>query len=198
MAIVRCHIRALYFGVSLTRFRKTDWLDLGLSTLASDGPSSIRIEYLCDRAGRTKGSFYHHFKNREAFVEALLVRWEDTLTQAVINQANTEFDPIARLIFLNKITTEMDISAERELRRWAGADILVAEAIARVDKRRIEYVANLLQQAKNISSQHAIDLAVMNYATMIGYQQMYTPLSAERRIRIDRLYVQILEALPDH
>ncbi|PHR91279.1 MAG: TetR family transcriptional regulator [Robiginitomaculum sp.] len=182
----------------MTRFSKIDWLDLGLKRLAQEGPIAIRIDGLCTAAGRTKGSFYHHFKDREDFVSTLLARWEQTLTQNVIAQADREEDPVARLTALNKITMETDMGVERALRRWAGADAQVERAIKRVDKRRVEYVASLLQQAKNISSQQAIDLAVMNYAYLVGFQQIYTPVSAERRTRIDRMYVQILERLPNH
>ncbi|PHR57437.1 MAG: hypothetical protein COA43_12120 [Robiginitomaculum sp.] len=182
----------------MTRFSKTDWLDLGLKVLSKEGALAIRIEHLCKLAKRTKGSFYHHFKSRDVFVADLLAHWGDRFTQSVIDQVETQASPVEKLKSLNAITAAMDMGVGRELRRWAGADTQVARAIEAVDNRRIEYVASLLKQAKNISSQHAIDLAVMNYATMIGYQQMYTPINLERRTRIELLYVEILQGLPDY
>ena len=184
------------------RFSKNDWLTLGLKTLAHKGPSAIRIDHLCERAQRTKGSFYHHFKTREAFVDALLVHWQHELTERVIEQANTLDDPVERLKALNALTEDIssgkDGGIERQLRRWAGSDAKVEAAIHAMDKRRVDYVAHLLMQAKNISSQQAIDLAVMNYASLIGFQHMFTPIHPDRRARIDRIFVNILNSLPDH
>ena len=188
------------FGVDWVakRFSKTDWLDLGLKTLAESGMRAIRIDTLCAKAGRTKGSFYHHFKARKDFVSALMVFWADRLTEKVIHMTENEDSPVARLIALNKIALNMEYEIDRELRRWAASDIVVREAIEAIDKRRVDYVASLLMQAKNITSQQAIDLAVMNYVSLIGFQQMFSPVSAERRIRIDRIFVEILNTLPDH
>jgi len=87
---------------------------------------------------------------------------------------------------------------ETALRRWAGTEPCVADAIAKVDKRRIDYVASLLMQAKDIPVQQAIDLAVMNYASLIGTQLMFTDIDRERRQRIAQIYVDILDTLPDH
>lgn len=182
----------------MSRFAKTDWLDLGLQVLAADGPASIRIDTLCARAGRTKGSFYHHFSGRADFVTKLLTHWERKLTQAVIDETEQSADPVTKLIALNTITNELDFEVEAALRRWAGTDAIVAEAVAAVDKRRVDYVASLLMQAKNIPSHQAIDLAVMNYAALIGFHMMYTDISRERRKRIDQVFVRILDGLPDH
>ena len=185
-----------------SRFSKENWLDLGLTVLSKDGAKAIRIDALCKRAGRTKGSFYHHFKTRGDFVAALLSHWEQELTQSVIDQADREANPTAKLIALNQLTQKHtgggERSIEQELRRWAGSDAGVAHVMERVDKRRVDYVASLLMQAKNISSQRAIDLAVLNYASLVGFQQMFSPVHPDRRKRIDQVFVDILNTLPDH
>jgi len=180
------------------RFSKTDWLDLGLSILAENGSTALRIDALCAAAGRTKGSYYHHFSGREEFTTELLNHWQHKLTEVVISETERQSDPVEKLITLNRITDELDMGVETALRRWAGTEPNVADAIAKVDKRRIEYVASLLMQAKDIPSQQAIDLAVMNYASLIGTQLMFTPINRERRQRIAQLYVDILDTLPDH
>ena len=180
------------------RFSKTDWLDLGLQAVTQDGPAALRIDTICARAKRTKGSYYHHFSGREDFTDHLLHHWEQKLTEAVIAETERQDDPVEKLIALNRITDELDMGVETALRRWAGAEQVVADAIAKIDKRRIDYVASLLMQAKDIASQQAIDLAVMNYASLIGTQLMFTPISAARRRRMAQLYVDILDELPDH
>ncbi len=182
----------------MSRLAKTDWLDLGLRVLAEDGPSAIRIDTLCAKAERTKGSFYHHFSGRDDFVADLMIYWEQKLTQAVIDEAEKSPDPTQRLIALNTLTADIDMGVETALRRWAGTDANVAAAVAAVDKRRVDYVASLLMQAKDIPAQQAIDLAVMNYASLIGFHMMFTDIGLERRKRIDQIYVSVLDGLPDH
>ncbi|NNC37383.1 MAG: TetR/AcrR family transcriptional regulator [Hyphomonadaceae bacterium] len=186
-------------GIALlvARFSKTDWLDLGLELLVSDRAGVIRIDKLCAHAARTKGSFYHHFKDRDAFVSELMTYWEDQMTQKVIDKTQRIQDPIGRILTLNKLASGLDAELERALRRWAGSEPLVEAGVARVDKRRVEYLARLWQDAKDITSQQAIDLAVMDYATMVGFQQFYVDVSHERRARIDKYYGQLMESLPD-
>ena len=182
----------------MKRFAKTDWLDLGLKSLAKDGPAALRIDALCETAGRTKGSYYHHFSGREDFTAGLLEHWAQKLTEAVIDKTERQEDPVEKLIALNRITDGLDMGVETALRRWAGTDKAVAAAIAKVDKRRIDYVASLLMQAKDNPASQAIDLAVMNYTSLIGTQLMFTEITRERRQRIARIFVDILDTLPDH
>lgn len=183
----------------MARFSKSGWLDLGLGLLVSHGAATIRIDRLCAQAERTKGSFYHHFKDRDAYVVEICAYWEQTLTltQTVIDKTNEVSDPIRRLQTLNKLAFGIDADLERALRRWAGSEPIVEAGVARVDKRRVEYLARLWQDAKEISSQKAIDLAVMDYAAMVGFQQLYIPVTGERRTRIDGFYGQLMKSLPN-
>jgi len=44
---------------------KTKFLDAALHVIRARGYSATRIEDICDAAGLTKGSFFHHFKSKE-------------------------------------------------------------------------------------------------------------------------------------
>jgi TetR/AcrR family transcriptional repressor of nem operon len=46
---------------------KQDLLELGLSLLLKHGYSDLGVATLLERAGIPKGSFYHHFENKEDF-----------------------------------------------------------------------------------------------------------------------------------
>ncbi len=177
------------------RLSKTDWLKLGQQVLAAKGHSAMRIDILCQLAGRSKGSFYHHFKDRAVFIRELGKYWQEQLTENVIQQANQYNTPIDKLTALNALTQDIvsgeDAKIERALRHWAGSEPIIAEILASVDKRRTDYVASLLQKS-GLSSRTAIDMAVMNYAMLIGYQQMPEAPNPARRKRIDELYVRLL------
>jgi TetR/AcrR family transcriptional repressor of nem operon len=44
---------------------KAKFLDAALQVIRAKGYSATRIEDVCDAAGRTKGSFFHHFDSKE-------------------------------------------------------------------------------------------------------------------------------------
>jgi TetR/AcrR family transcriptional repressor of nem operon len=44
---------------------KTKFLDAALGVIRAKGYSATRIEDICEAAGLTKGSFFHHFKSKE-------------------------------------------------------------------------------------------------------------------------------------
>ena len=53
-----------------------DWIDAATAVLVEDGVAAVAVEPLAARLGATKGSFYHHFPNRDALITAALERWE--------------------------------------------------------------------------------------------------------------------------
>lgn len=70
--------------------RKQALLAEGLDILAVHGPNGLTIDALCTRLACTKGSFYHHFRNREQFVRDLLEYWIEEHTLRVIEKTDLE------------------------------------------------------------------------------------------------------------
>src|SRR5690348_18444965 len=63
-------------GRAHTRLSAADWERGALEMIAQEGVGALAVEALARRLGVTKGSFYWHFKNREALLQAALNRWE--------------------------------------------------------------------------------------------------------------------------
>src|SRR5215472_12218561 len=59
------------------RLEKKDWMRAARLALLEGGPNAVRVETLARKLHVSKGSFYWHFKNREALLEALLREWEE-------------------------------------------------------------------------------------------------------------------------
>jgi TetR/AcrR family transcriptional repressor of nem operon len=53
--------------VTVPSTTKQDLLELGLTLLLKHGYTDLGVATLLDRAGVPKGSFYHHFENKESF-----------------------------------------------------------------------------------------------------------------------------------
>lgn len=121
---------------------REDWLRLGLDALMENGPSALALEALAKRAGRTKGSFYHHFGGRRDFVLAMLALWRE--------------DSAETLAALNA-------DLEAAIRKLDDPEAVAF--VAGVDEKRIEAL-RLAQAAPESAA--ARDYATLLYAVYIG------------------------------
>ena len=77
---------------------KDAWLKHTLKTIGEVGVANIQIESLAKDLNVTKGSFYWHFKGRDALLNDALSYWYETATRIIGRAANRSFsDPIDRL-----------------------------------------------------------------------------------------------------
>jgi TetR/AcrR family transcriptional repressor of nem operon len=78
---------------------KTRLLDAALQVIRAKGYSATRIEDICEAAGLTKGSFFHHFDSKEALALAAAGYWCE-ITGAFFASApyRALADPLDRLL----------------------------------------------------------------------------------------------------
>ncbi|KRE16213.1 hypothetical protein ASE66_10710 [Bosea sp. Root483D1] len=161
------------------RFRRSDWLGLGLTALAEQGPSGLTIEALCRRAGKTKGSFYAHFPAIEAYLAALAAHWRETYTLRLMQEADKGGPAQDRLVALDRMALALDVRVEQGMRRLAQLDPGVAATCAEVDRERIVYLEKLHGESGRFTAREALALARVEYAAFIGFQQLDLGLSPD-------------------
>jgi TetR/AcrR family transcriptional repressor of nem operon len=78
---------------------KTRFLDAALHVIRAKGYSATRIEDICEAAGLTKGSFFHHFDSKEGLALAAADYWTEG-TGALFASAHyrDHADPLDRLL----------------------------------------------------------------------------------------------------
>ncbi len=78
---------------------KIKFLDAALHVIRSKGYTATRVEDICEAAGLTKGSFFHHFKSKEDLALAAAEYWAET-TGALFASApyRALSDPLDRLL----------------------------------------------------------------------------------------------------
>jgi TetR/AcrR family transcriptional repressor of nem operon len=78
---------------------KNKILDAALHVIRAKGYSATRVEDVCEAAGLTKGSFFHHFDSKEALALAAADYWIEA-TSALFASApfHTHADPLDRLL----------------------------------------------------------------------------------------------------
>lgn len=151
---------------------KTQWLEFALQQLVKHGPQQLTIAKLCAAKGVTKGSFYHHFKNRQLFIEALMEYWYQEMTINFIEQANTEEGPLQRLEKLDQVIASHDLEAEMHIRAWALKEPMIAGHLEKIDTQRQAYLQQCFIDMQ-VPVQLATDIAMIAYAQFLGMQQLH-------------------------
>lgn len=116
---------------------RDDWVDAAWEVLGEDGVEGVRVERLARTLGVTKGSFYWHFKNRRALIDALLDRWFGLREEDRPDFIAQNPDPAERLWkVIERGITRGTRGQAAALRLWAQRHREVAERIARSDNYR--------------------------------------------------------------
>jgi AcrR family transcriptional regulator len=117
------------------RLSVTDWISAGLELLGEEGIGGVKIQKLCDRLGVTKGSFYWHFTDLDAFLGAMAKHYEDgarifrdQFTQMARQDANKTLADSVHFSFENQVGR-----IERAMRDWARSDDRARAAIEASD-----------------------------------------------------------------
>lgn len=172
------------------RLSATDWADIALVAIGEGGLAAVAIEPLAARLGATKGSFYWHFANREALIDAALERWEAVHTEGFIAHLETEPDPALRLRHL--LNTVISVAAkdrvEMSLLATAGHP-QIAPVLRRVTERRIAYVAKLFGEL-GFSRLEARRRATIGVSVYLGHLQLAhtTPSGQPPRAYLDLIF----------
>ncbi|WP_433601021.1 TetR/AcrR family transcriptional regulator [Nocardia sp. CA-135953] len=182
-----------------TRLSADDWAQAALDALAEGGLAAVAVEPIAKRLGTTKGSFYWHFKDRAALVEAALARWEQRSTDDVIAEIAIETDPAERLHRLFAQVIDYAATGRIELALLASADQpSVAATLRRVADRRIEYVAELLREL-GLNAGQARTRAVVAVSIYHGFNQLarvspdtLPSTEAQRRMLVDSAFQSLL------
>jgi AcrR family transcriptional regulator len=142
--------------------------------MAEHGAGTVRVERLAEMLSVTKGSFYWHFKDRGALLEALIEDWKAQATSAIIDQVEAQGgDASTRLHRLFSIVVQMDGRLDRAIRSWAAEDAMAQRALAEVDERRQRYLESLFLGI-GFSEPEAIARARLMYHALIGQFMMGT------------------------
>jgi AcrR family transcriptional regulator len=188
---------------TVPRLTADDWTSAALDAMARGGLAAVAVEPLAAGLGATKGSFYWHFANRDALIEAAVLRWEREHTDAVIGHVDAEPDPLARLRLLIGLVLESTVLEEDgsiELAMLATADHPhVAPVLARVTERRVAYTAGLFA-ALGWPAAEARRRGLLAVTAYLGYAQLahvapgtLPAAEADRRRYVDRV-IRLLTA----
>ena len=150
------------------RLDRGQWAAAALDAIAAEGLAAVSVEPLAARLGATKGSFYWHFANRDALIDAALQLWEQRGTAAVIAELDGLTEPADRLRRLFDLVFRTDGAGRVDLALLAHADeARVAAVLARVTRTRLAYLAATLA-AMGHAREEARRRALLSYSAYVG------------------------------
>ncbi|MBX7248122.1 MAG: TetR/AcrR family transcriptional regulator [Caulobacteraceae bacterium] len=142
--------------MSERRWTRDRWLSLGERRLKEAGPQALGLEAICEAAGRTRGSFYHHFPTTEAFVAALVARWRARTTDGIGEVALASRNAETASKTLMRLAAEIDPRLDMAIRTLGVTRPEVAAEVEAMDERREAIIAELLVRIYGLDPARAL------------------------------------------
>ena len=163
-------------GATRSPLDRSDWIALGLSTLAKSGVEGLRVELLAKAHGVTKGSFYWHFRDRQDLLTAILEHWKegriqdiDKVTTSIPGKEHEQLHVAIDVYGASR--NRKGMAVELAIRDWARHDPFAAKAVEAVDLHRLERTHKLFIGA-GYSDQDAKSRSLLLYACVFGLSLM--------------------------
>ena len=132
-----------------TYLDRASWLDAAIEILGRSGIAAVSIVQLANNLGVTRGSFYHHFNNRDDLLQSMLDYWEKTWTIEVLEEIRAlELSAEEKLqALVHSVRQQSAAIHDAPFRAWALYDPLARPSLERVDKIRLDYIRSLFAEA---------------------------------------------------
>ncbi len=165
----------------MAKVSKQQWIEQAMALLAASGHQGVTLQALLDKLGVSHGSFYHHFKNRQALTDAMLAHWEQSMTLDIL-QTTSEITALSQrvdsLINSGQDLFALQLPLEIAIRNWAQTDEGVKAVMQRVDRLRRKHCQTLAALAV-ADTQRAKVLGNLIHAVFVGSQQSLPAYSAK-------------------
>ncbi|MEM9778404.1 MAG: TetR/AcrR family transcriptional regulator [Pseudomonadota bacterium] len=162
---------------STRRWSQEDWVAFALGQLREGGPGAVKLETICRAAGKTRGSFYAHFSDHNAFLVTVVAAWVAQETTEPLAQIQDLPPGEPQRAALVRVAAGMDPVLHRQVRRLAAGHRETAEMLEDMDRTRIAaatqiYAATLGFAPDDIRTR---DIATLAYSAVVGLH-MLAPL----------------------
>jgi AcrR family transcriptional regulator len=172
---------------------RSDWLDLALSVLATEGVDRVAILNLSERLDVSRSSFYWYFKNRDELLDALLDRWDELNTRSIVTQTEEPAASVSEAVcnvfrcWVNSaiFSPRLDFA----VRDWARRSTRVRKALDRSDLVRTEAVKALFVRFGYEDGDAFVRARVL-YTMQIGYYALDLREPIEARLNLTPHYLK--------
>ena len=170
------------------------WVEAAFDLLAEGGVDAVRVDPLAKRLGVTRGSFYWHFKDREALHKAMLKQWRKVATYQVGDRIEREVpdagERLRRTLALpySGAKAKRAAAIEMAIRFWARRDEEAAQAVQLIDHQRLLYYASLFAE-RGHAPDDARKRAYLFYAALMSEAIILTDEQTDIRQELANLRI---------
>ncbi len=174
------------------RYKTDDWIALGLRELSAKGSEAIKLEAICEAAQLTRGSFYHHFEDHEAFLLGLAEHWLANQTTEVAEMIDPTASPVEQGGALNEAAMNIDYRLELGIRELARRNPAIDRIVKQADAQRLEVIRKLYQAQYGLDEETAEGLAFIEYAAFSGIILIDPDMPLERQRSLAKLHEDMM------
>ena len=130
------------------RHSRSSWLEVALELLQNDGINAVTVDALAVQLGITRGSFYHHFKDRNDLSKETLEYWKEKWTAEIRDDITSlGLDGLQSLTaLLNLIHRRKRADYDSAIRAWAIHDEQAREVVGEADKIRLDFIRSQFEK----------------------------------------------------
>lgn len=163
-----------------TLLSREDWTRAALDAMGTGGTTAVAVDRLAKTLGASRGSFYWHFSDRRALIDAALALWEQENTTDLAPRLLEADEPVEQLRLLLREVYEKPVDDIEITLASAGDDPLVAAAFARVTNLRLDILRDIFARM-GFDDEEAEARAWLAYGFYIGHHQLGRNDGAARR-----------------
>lgn len=169
------------------------WLDAAYAMLIESGVESVKVMSLASELNVSRTSFYWHFSDRDALLEALIQRWRERNTGNLIARTELYAETISEAVF-----NLFDCWIDRELfdapmdlaiRNWAQNASELKVILDQTDQDRISAIRSMFRRFDFTPEQSEVRARTVYY-TQIGYISMMVEEPVQERFKHMPAYVE--------
>lgn len=169
------------------------WLDAAYGMLVESGVESVKVMPLAKVLKMSRTSFYWHFEDREALLDALIRRWQGQNTGNLIAQTQVYAETITEAIFnLFDCWVEPDLfdaPMDFAIRNWANRQASLKKILDSTDRQRIAAIRAMFSRF-GFDDVQADTRAHTVYYTQVGYISMMIDEPRAERLQRMPTYVE--------
>jgi AcrR family transcriptional regulator len=170
------------------------WLTAAYDVLTTQGVEAVKIMPLAKRLQVSRTSFYWHFKDREALLEAMIRHWEDKNTGTLVARteayAENVFEAVFNLFDCWLDPQLFDSRLDLAIRNWARSDPALQTRLDRADGQRQQAMTDMLMRFGYDAEEAEVRALTMIY-TQIGYISMQVHEDEARRLARMPAYMEV-------
>ncbi len=126
---------------------REDWLQAGQRLLRDDGLRALRLKVLTASLNISTGSFYHHFKDFDAYLGQLADYFSGEQLSANLDRIRAAAaDPIERINIASDLAVAGDLPRlTLAMRAWARSDLRARASVRKLDQALLAFFTECME-----------------------------------------------------